>query len=249
MPPARQRCRPAARRRLLPTLAFPLLAFLAAVTIAACGGGSSSGNLDTKTILAKTGERLDAVKSVHFTAAIDGAAYIDAARTIQLRAASGDIVVPDKMQAKITIAAGAANVDVSLVALGADRYQTDLLTGRWGPAQAGFDYSTTVLFDKSQGLSSVVGKLRDVERLGDDTVGGQAAYHLRGKADRAAIESLTSGAIDGDPVTAELWVAKDSSNLLKLVLTEPPTSNKAKPATWTLTLDRYDQPVTIDKPQ
>ena len=222
---------------------------LLTVVASACGGNNTkSGGLDTAAILTKTAERLNTVKSVHFNAEVDGAAYIDTARTVQLRAASGDIVVPDQMQARITIALGAANADVSLVALGGDKYQTDLLTGRWGPAQAGFDYSPTVLFDRSQGLSTVLGKLRDVERLGEETINGQATYHLRAKVDRATIQPITSGAIDGDPVTAELWIARDSFNLVRLVLTEPKVPEKEKPAVWTLTLDKYDEPVTINRP-
>lgn len=240
---------PPARHRPFVSRYAPLLALLAlAVVGVACGGGAATATVGTQDILSKTAQRLAGVQSVHFTATIDGAAFIDATRTIQLRSAEGDIVVPDRMQARIKIAAGAANIDVALVTLGDDKYQTNLLTGQWERAGAGFDYSPTVLFDQSQGLSSVVGKLREVERLPDETVGGQVAYRLRGKLDRAAIEPLTSGAIDGDPVAAELWIAKDSSNLLKLVLTEPPTPNKAKPATWTLTLDKYDQPVTINRP-
>ena len=236
-------------RLLLPSLTRLCLLVLLAFAVAACGGSAAkSSDVDTPTLLAKTSERLNAVKSVHFTAAIEGAAYIDTARTIQLRSATGDIVVPDQMQAKIQIALGAANADVSLVAIGDDKYQTDLLTGRWGPAQPGFDYSPTILFDRSQGLSSVLGKLREVERAGEETVDGQAAYRLRAKVDRATIQPITSGAIEGDPVGAELWIARDSYNLLKLVLTEPKTPEKEKPAVWTLTLDKYDQPVTITRP-
>jgi hypothetical protein len=217
-------------RLLLAPFARLCLLVLLAVGVAACGGNSAkTGDVDTPTLLAKTSERLNAVKSVHFSLAIDGAAYIDTTRTVQLRSAAGDIVVPDQMQTKIQIALGAANADVSLVTIGDDKYQTDLLTGRGGPAQAGFDYSPTVLFDRSQGLSSVVGK-------------------LRARVDRATIRPITSGAIEGDPVGAELWIAKDSYNLLKLVLTEPKTPDKDKPAVWTLTLDKYDQPVTIARP-
>lgn len=218
-------------------------------TLVACGGGGSpTATIGTQEILTRAGSRLDTVKSVHFTAAIDGPAYIDTGRTVQLRSAEGDIVVPDQMQTQIQIAVGTANIGVRLISIGSDKYQTDFFTGRWGPAQAGFDYSPTVLFDQGRGLSSVVGKIREAERLSDEKVDGQEAYHLRGKVDRAAIEPMTSGAIEGDPVTAAIWIAKDSANLLKLVLTEPPTPTKAKPATWTLTLDRYDQPVTIAKP-
>ena len=200
-------------------------------------------------ILASTAKRLDAVTSVHFSALISGDAYIDTNRTILLRTANGDIVTPDRMQTKITIGLGTANIDVSLVTLGNDKYQTNPITGQWGPAQEGFDYSPTVFFDKQKGLSTVVGKLRDVEQLGAEKIDGQDTYHLKGKVDRAAIEPITSGAIEGDPVATELWIAKDSYNLVKLVLTEPQTPTKAKAAVWTLTLDKYDQPVTITRPQ
>lgn len=233
-----------------PATVVRLLALIACLgALAGCGGGAKTANVDTKDILARVSGRLDTVKSVHFVAAIDGAAYIDTARTIQLRSADGDIVPPDQMKTKIKIAVGPANIDVSLVAIGQDKYQTNPITGQWGPAQAGFDYSPTILFDNDKGLSSVVKQLRDVERLSDQAVDGQDAYHLRGKVDRAAIEPISSGAIEGDPVTAELWIAKDSANLLKLVLTEPTTPNKPKPTVWTLTLDKYDQPVAITRPQ
>ncbi len=237
-------------RLLLPPFTRLCLLVLLVVAVGACGGNAAKlGDVDTPTLLTRTSERLNAVKSVHFNLAIDGTAYIDSARTVQLRSATGDIVTPDKMQTEIKIAVGSANVAVKLIAIGDNKYQTNLLTGQWGPAQAGFDYSPTVFFDKQQGLSSVIGKLRDVERLPDETIDGQPAYHLKGKVSREAITPMTSGAIEGDPVTAELWIAQDTANLLKLVLTEPQTPNKPKPATWTLTLSRYDQPVTISTPQ
>lgn len=220
----------------------------AGIMLAGCGGSSGGAKVETKTILDGTAKRLNEVKSVHFAAQITGDAYIDTGRTIALRAANGDIVTPDQMQTKITIGLGTANVDVSLVTLGNDKYQTNPVTGQWGPAQPGFDYSPTVFFDKDKGLSTVVGKLRDVEQLGEESVDGQDTYHLRGKVDRAAIEPITGGSVEGDPVATELWVAKDSYNLVKLVLTEPQTA-KAKPAVWTLTLGKYDQPVTITRPQ
>ncbi len=239
------------RGRGLPIIRlFPLLALtLVAALLIGCGGGSTQKSGDTTTILANTAKRLDEVKAVHFEVAIEGDAFIDTSRTISLRSASGDIVTPDKMQTKIKIGLGSANIDVSLVTLGNDKYQTNPVTGQWGPAQEGFDYSPTVLFDKEKGLSTIVGKLREVEQLADEKVNGQDVYHLKGKVDRAAIDPITSGAIEGDPVALDLWIAKDSSNLVKLVLTEPQTPNKAKPATWTLTFDKYDQPVTITKPQ
>jgi hypothetical protein len=216
-----------------------------------CGGGKDDGtpSLDTATIIASTSKRLDALKSVHFTLAVEGAAYLDTGRTTQLRSANGDIVPPDQMQTKLTASIATINLDVSLVAIGDDRYMTNPVTGQWGPAQEGFDYSPTVLFDKDQGLSTVIGKLKDVEQLPAEKVNGVDSYHLRGKADRALVEPLTSGAIDGDPIGVEFWVSKDNFNLTKLVLTEPQTPDKQQPAVWTLTFSNFDAPVTITKPQ
>jgi len=226
-----------------------MLLLLAGLMACGGGGGSPTATTDTKAVLDGASKRLAAVKSVHFNVAIDGDAFIDTSRTIALRSASGDIVTPDQMQAKIKISLGTANIDVSLVTIGTEKYQTNPVTGQWGPAQAGFDYSPTVLFDKDRGLAPLLGQLREVEALPAEQVAGQDAHHLRGKVDRAAIEPITSGTIDGDTVAVDLWVAKSSSDLLKLVITEPQTPNKAKPAVWTLTFEKYDQPVTITKPQ
>jgi hypothetical protein len=230
-------------------LRWILLVALIAAALAGCSRSSNGPTVDTKTILDNAAKRLDMVKSVHFDALIDGDAYIDTSRTVQLKSASGDIVTPDQMQTKIKIGLGGVNIDMSLVAIGSDRYQTNPVTGQWGPAQPGFDYSPTVFFDREKGLSTVLGQLRDVESLPDEKIDGQDTYHLKGKVDRAAIEPITSGAIEGDPVATELWIAKGSNNLVKLVLTEPQTPGKPKPAVWTLTLGKYDQPVTITRPQ
>jgi hypothetical protein len=238
-----------------PLQGFPaILRFVALLLVAglmACGGGGGSptATTDTKAVLDAAAKRLAAVKAVHFNVAIDGDAFIDTGRTIALRSASGDIVPPDQMQAKIKISLGTANIDVSLVTIGTEKYQTNPVTGQWGPAQAGFDYSPTVLFDKDRGLAPLLGQLRDVEALPAEQVAGQDTYHLRGKVDRATIDPITSGAIEGDTVTIDLWIAKATSDLLKLVITELQTPNKAKPAIWTLTFEKYDQPVTITKPQ
>lgn len=226
-----------------------LVACALLIGLSGCGGGGGDGaGIDTKSVLASTAKKLDTTKAVHFEVAIEGAAFIDTARTIQLRSANGDIVPPDQMQTKIKVAVTTLNLDLSLVAIGADRYMTDPVTGRWGPAQPGFDYSPTVLFDKQRGLSTVLGKLKDVEQLAAEKVNGVESYHLRGKADRATVEPLTSGAIDGDPIAVEFWVAKESFNLLKLILTEPKTPDKAQPAVWTLTFGKFDEPVTIARP-
>ena len=245
-----QVCKAASWRRF-PFVSGCVMLLLVAALVACGGGGASptAATTDTKTILDGAAKRLAAVKSVHFNVAIDGDAFIDTGHTIALRSASGDIVPPDQMQAKIKISLGTANIDVSLVTIGDEKYQTNPVTGQWGPAQEGFDYSPTVLFDKERGLAPLLGQLREVEALPAEQVAGQDAYHLRGKVDRAAIEPITSGTIDGDTVTVDLWIAKTSSDLLKLVITEPQTPNKAKPAVWTLTFEKYDQPVTITKPQ
>jgi hypothetical protein len=229
----------------------PLIAACVLVgVLVGCGGGDGgTSTLDTATILDSTSKRLDAVKSIHFTLAIEGAAYLDTGRTTQIRSANGDIVPPDQMQTRLTASISTINFDISLVAIGNDRYMTNPVTGQWGPAEPGFDYSPTVLFDKAQGLSTVIGKLKDVEQLATEKVNGVDTYHLRGKADRAIIEPMTSGAIDGDPIGVEFWVAKDNFNLMKLVLTEPQTPDKPQPAVWTLTFDKFDVPVTITKPQ
>lgn len=231
------------RRALLTTLILTLFVAL----LAACGGQSSTVPND-KALLDRTAQHLREVKSAHFALTITGEAYLDSSRTLQLRAANGDIVPPDQMQAKIKIGLGAANIDVSLVTLGNEKYQTNPVTGQWGPIQPGFDYSPTVLFDKDHGLSAVLGQLQEVQRVGEEQVEGQATYHLKGKVAKAAIDPITGGVVEGDPVGVDLWLAKDSANLVRLVLTEGKTA-KAQPAVWTLLLTNYDQPVTITKPQ
>ena len=52
----------------------------------------------------------------------------------------------------------------------------------------------------------------------------------------------------GSPVTVDLWIDRETDDLLRARLAEPPQPDKENPATWTLDLVRHGEEVSIEPP-
>ncbi|HEU0116596.1 MAG TPA: LppX_LprAFG lipoprotein, partial [Thermomicrobiales bacterium] len=120
--------------------------------------------------------------------------------------------------------------------------------GDWGKAPFEFAYQPTVLFDNQSGIGPVMGRVRDAERLPDDTIDGKAVYHVRARVDDKVIAPLTYSTIKGSPVTVDLWIDQATDDLLRAVLAESPAPDRPHPATWTLDLSHHGDKVSIEPP-
>jgi hypothetical protein len=189
----------------------------------------------------------DALKSVHFLLAIEGApAFLDAAKTLNLRQAEGDVAKPDRSQATARVAISGFVISVKFIAIGGASYMTDPLSGRWGAAPAGVGYDASYLFHPEHGVGAIIRQLDGVAKVGEESIDGVASHHLTGETANAKLLVLTGGVIPGERVKVDVWAAKDGLSVRQLRLTEIGAAKT--PMTWTLTLSRHDQPVTIEPP-
>jgi lipoprotein LprG len=235
---------PLARIILLCTLT---LAFFA------CGGSKSSDNTATapavtaQSILANAASRFSQVSSFHFKLSIDGGVPLDAANTLALHDAEGDLSRPNSAQAKADVGFLGTSISIKFDSIGGDQFITNPITGAWESAPSGLGYNPAVLYDNSKGIARVLNALQGSKIASTERVDGLESYHITATVARADVQPIAAGAVASQSPEIDLWITKSQSDLVKLVLHDAAASGK-KSTTWTLELSQQNKPVTIERP-
>ena len=198
-------------------------------------------------ILKQAADRWNQLDTLHFNLVIDGTVALDQQGLLLLRSADGDLKRPGLASANAKITVGGANVNMKMIAIGSDQYITNFLTGKWEKAPPDLGYNPAVLFDQNQGIGSVLTSVQNPTVVGSESINGQDTQHIKGTVSRQSVDPITGGALKSDTVDVDVWEARSSHDVLKIVLHDP-GSNGAPPATWTLTTSNQNQPVTIERP-
>lgn len=210
---------------------------------------TAGGTSEVRSVLETASQRLAETNSLHFSLNVEGTTYIDDGRTIQLSSAEGNVVRPDKVEASFKAEiAGLAISTIKLITVGDQSWTTNIITGNWEPAPSEFGYDATILFDDSEGLGYVMLNSADPVLLPDDEINGRDAYHIQTSGDAALIGPVTSDTMVGYPVGIDVWIDKETYDVVKVVLVEAPTPEKDEPATWTIELSQQNEEMTIEPP-
>lgn len=210
--------------------------------------GTPSATPIANQILARASQRLAVTETVHFALKIDGETFIDDGGTIQLLEAEGDLLRPDRVRTTFRAKVLVPTITIELITVGEQSWTTNIITGDWEPAPPEFSYRPTILFDDQQGIGPVMGRVSEARQEEDEEIDGREAYHVSALVDRAIIEPITAGTMTGSPVAVDLWVDRETDDLLRIRLTEPPSEGRDNPATWTLDLSDHGDPVAIEPP-
>jgi hypothetical protein len=141
-----------------------------------------------------------------------------------------------------------ATVTIQLITVGEESWTTNLITGDWEPAPPEFNYSPAILFDEQEGIGPVMGRVEGAKLLEDEEINDRDTYHVVAQVEHDAIDPITAGTMVGTPVTVDLWIDKETSDLLRVRLAEPPSEDRDNPATWTLDLFDHGTKVEIEPP-
>jgi lipoprotein LprG len=224
-----------------------------ALTVSACGGSNSDVNTATatavtaQTVLANAATRFGQVSSFHFTLSIDGSVPLDAAKTLALHGAEGDLSRPNSAQAKADVGFLGATISIKFVSIGGDQFITNPITGAWENAPAGLGYNPAVLYDNDNGIARVLSALQDPQIAGSESVNGQDSYHITATVARVDVQPIAAGAVASQAPAIDLWITKAHSDLVKLTLHDSDASGK-NTTTWTLEISQQNKPVTIERP-
>ena len=236
-------------RRVL--LGLPILA------LAACGDDGETSRAPEPTtpalseveVLRTASARIASIPSVRFALGIEGQTFVDSSGTIELLSATGSLVRPDLVDTefKVKVLRG-LTLSVRMIVLGAERWTTDLVTGRWGPAPVEFDYEPGIIFDTADGIGPILSSVTGAAFGVDAAIGDHLCYRVDAQVEQTIIRRLTGGTMQGTPVAVQLWIDRESFDLRRAILREPSTTDGRVPAVWTLDFTDHGQPITIQRP-
>jgi hypothetical protein len=199
-------------------------------------------------LLTGASKRLAETTSVHFTLNVQGETFVDTGQSIRLLGAEGDLQRPDRVRTTFQAEVMGRTISLQLITVGDKSWTTNILTGDWEPAPLEFAYRPDVLFSTQDGIGPVMGRVKEVTRLDDEEIDGKAAYHFRASVDQKVVGPLTYYTISGSPVTVDLWIDRETNDLLRARISEPPGADRPHPAVWTLDLSHHGEEIAIDPP-
>lgn len=205
---------------------------------------------DIDTILDEASAQLERTETMSFKMELEGTTYIDEAETIQLLGAEGVMQRPDKVDVTFTaLVLESQQISIRMITIGEDAWITDIVTGKWVPSPPEFGYNPAVLYDETDGLGPVMSRMTDPQLDGTDEIDGREAWHVVASIDGTLTERMTSGTMRGSTQSLDVWIDKDTNNILRIEIAEPTDEDLEDPATWALILSNHGENVTIDRPE
>lgn len=200
-------------------------------------------------ILAGAAERLEETDSMEFVMELEGTTYVDGAETIQLLGAEGVMQRPDRVDVTFTaLVLGSQQISIRMITIGDDAWITDIVTGKWVTSPPEFGYNPAILYDDEHGLGPVMGRMNDPEIAGSEELDGRDAWHITATVDGEVTSAMTSGTMRGSVQGLDIWIDKETNDILQIRISEPTDEDLEDPATWTLILTDHNKDVNIEQP-
>jgi len=146
----------------------------------------------TKQLLAALQKNFRTVTSFHVVMSVANPGTTNASQ-IQIRAANGDILMPDKVKAQATIILSGQSITVNVISVGATQFITDPITGQWRVVKGVLDAST--LTNPNTGILALVSKVQNVSQPVSDSVNNTPCWRVTGQLDARYIAFFTGGGV------------------------------------------------------
>ncbi len=200
------------------------------VFLVGCAGRDNAA-LTAKQIATSAAEKLEATDQLHFVIERTG---VQAPGALALQQAEGDVIIPDKIRAKVQASTFGITSELGIVAIGDQQWMTNPLSGQWQAlATEAMPVNLRLFFDPQSG---VAGLLRTGEWTEVASDGG--VYTIRATFDGRQLATMTSGLIARGAVALEAKINAQDFFLGEALLIETETSTE-DPATWRL---RFSDP-------
>jgi outer membrane lipoprotein-sorting protein len=200
-------------------------------------------------ILSGAADRLEQSESMSFTMELEGTTYVDEAKTIQLLGAEGVMQRPDRVDVTFTaLVLNRQQISIRMITIGEEAWITDIVTGKWVKSPPEFGYNPAVLYDAKDGLGPVMSRMNDPKLEDSEEIDGRDAWHISATVEGEVTGAMTSGTMRGSEQSLDLWIDKETSDILRIRIGEPTDEKLEDPATWTLTLFDHNRDVKIERP-
>lgn len=203
----------------------------------------------TQQLIATVKKNYSTVKAFHVVMQVENAGTASASSSqIEIRAANGDVIMPDKVKAQATVVLSGQPVTVNLVSIGDTQYITDPITGQWRVIKGLLDPRT--LTNPNTGIISLLGKVQNVTQPTDDTVNGTPCWRVSGQLDAKYLAFFTGGGVPaGTMLQTSACVGKSDGLVYQVKVTGEAATGDTPQTTRLFTISNYNENITITAPQ
>jgi lipoprotein LprG len=220
------------------------LALAVLVVLAVSCTGDAAPLPSAASLLEKSAAEMRTVRTVHFSVEIEGALG-----SLSIRRAEGVLTREGDMEGTVTFDQSGALVEYQVIAAG-DRFYLKGPTGGYQEipsALVGLSFDPASLLDPDQGVAAILASATGGRTVAEDDVNGTRSYRVRATVDVGALAQVLPSGGDESEMAASLWIGADRPALLKVAATLP-AGGLEESTTVTVTLDRFNEPVTITAP-
>jgi lipoprotein LprG len=221
-----------------------LPAITAVAVLAVAGGCGGSSAPPPEELISDSADTTGAVKTFHVVVDIQNVPAAESG--LGLTFVDGDVIVPDRMKARVSGTFLGVPLSSELVVVGEQYFLKIPFTGGWRTIDVGT--VPAAFFDPEEGVLAVIKGATDVEHDGSEEVGGVDCYRLTGTIRASALEPLLPEAEGDAEVPLELWIGKDDLLFRRLRLSGPVSPSEGADAVRTIELSDFDEPVSITAP-
>jgi hypothetical protein len=230
------------RRRRRQDRRWGLALLCLALLAAGCGGGGKKAPA-TSVIVTHGVERTAALKTFHFTLKVANA---PSGGGLVIRFADGDIVVPDRLRARINGTLSGVPLQSAIVSVGDRSFLQDPVTKQW--RALGASANPAKLFDPAKGVLAGIRTAAALRNTGSEKVGGADTYRLAGRVNADAVAPLAGVESNGQSVRLTIWVGQRDSLLRRLRVEGPIAATEPNDISRTVELSKFDESVEIEPP-
>lgn len=222
------------------------------VMLTACGDAPDEPPPPQEIVL-RSAERMKTVRGFEFVIDRSGApVFLDYDETISFRRAEGRFNAPDQVSSSVRIIAPGIVAEARIISMAGLQWETNLLTGEWQASDPVYSFNTTRLFDPQTGIPAILANdlaalaLNGLEELPE--VPGKELYVLEASLQGEHAYEMTYGMIDNDPLEIKLWIAPDSFDLYRVLLTDPANPGDEEDTIWQIDFWNFDRTFEIEQP-
>ncbi len=201
--------------------------------------------LTPREVLDRAADELDKANTAHFTLEQQNGS-VQLAAGVQIVNAEGDVQRPDKLRMKFTLRLAGFSAESQLIAVGEDLFLTNPLSGQWQKAPAAT--GAPRVLDKERGMSSLLRKVTDPQKVGNETLDGVQTQHFKGSVPAASFGAMTGGQVTATSVPGDLWVGNGDFLPRQVRLEGPIGAGDTTATVRVLKFSQFNAAVTIDRP-
>lgn len=228
--------------------------YLGLMTAVAACNTPEIPELPAAEIVQNSAIRMNELAGFNFDITREGApAYLDPDEILSFRRAAGAYVAPDKAKATVRVIGPGLITDIDVISIAETQWQTNVATGAWEELPPNWGFNPAVLFDEHVGLQAILTtdmtNLQQGEPHNLKDTGGpdQLLYYLTGDVAGEGLYEMSGTLIGPEPVTVEIWIAPETFELVRVLVTEP-VPGAEEPSIWQLDLSGFDDVIEIEPP-